>query len=181
MTPGHPALGKSRPSVGALAAGIVLLLAATALAGAQQVASPRADPEVRLDAIFGRDGAAELGAGVQLPAGVYSRIGVIAAAGILRPFDAERGSGASELLTGRLDVLVRFLLDPYRQSALGLSAGAGLTLRAIPHDRVRPRLLVALDVEGRRRANGIVPALQVGLGDGLRVGGILRRGALHAR
>ena len=147
----------------------------------------RADPEVRLDATFGRNGATELGAGVQLPAGVYSRIGVIAAAGYLRPFRTDSYYAANDYptgrdrFTGRLDVLARFLLDPYRQSALGLSAGAGLTLRAIPDDRVRPRLLVAIDVEGRRRANGLVPAFQIGLGDGLRVSGVLRRGSLRAR
>ena len=170
----------------ALVAALVLLLVAAPV-GAQQVVTSRADPEVRLDATFGRNGAAELGAGVQFPAGVYSRVGVIAAAGYLRPFRTDSYYAANDYptgrdrFTGRLDVLARFLLDPYRQSALGLSAGAGLTLRAIPDDRVRPRLLVAIDVEGRRRANGLVPALQIGLGDGLRVSGVLRRGSLRAR
>ena len=74
-------------------------------------------------------------------------------------------------------LLVRFLLDPFRQSAYGLSMGGGLSARAEPGDRVRPRLLLAVDLEGRRSSRGLVPALQVGLGGGVRVGVVLRRGA----
>ena len=74
-----------------------------------------------------------------------------------------------------MDLLTRFLLDPYGQTAWGISAGGGLSLRAEPGDRVRPLLLVALDIEGRRSARGIAPAVQIGLGGGVRIGAVLRR------
>ena len=135
-------------------------------------------PELRADVIAGRQPAVQAGAGVQIPAGYYMRIGLVAAAGArigrTDPFTSSR-------LDGRFDVLARFLLDPFRQSAYGLSLGAGVSLRAEPNDRVRPLLLVAVDLEGRRSAVGWVPALQVGLGGGIRVGVALRRGVAGAR
>ena len=149
-------------------------------AAAQQPAPPPVQPEVRLDAIAGHDPAIQLGAGVQIPTGYYARIGVDVAVGV------PAGRSTSAALTrhgvdGRVDLLARFLLDPFRQTAYGLSLGGGAGLRAEPGDRVRPVLLVALDVEGRRSARGWVPALQMGLGGGVRIGVILRRGAPAAR
>lgn len=145
-----------------------------------QVPRPTSQPEVRLDGIFGRQPAVQLGAGVQVPMGYYVRVGLDVAVGVATE-DREALLGSAEAppgpLDGRADLLVRFLLDPFRQSAFGLSLGGGLSARAEPGDRVRPRLLVAMDIEGRRSARGLVPALQVGLGGGLRVGVVLRRGA----
>jgi len=166
---------------GALAVACVLAaLALLAPAVAAQVPRPSAEPELRLDAIFGHEPAVQLGAGVQIPMGYYVRVGLDGAVGIAtRDRRALIGSAKSPPgpMDGRLDLLVRFLLDPFRQSAFGLSLGGGLSARAEPGDRVRPRLLVAMDLEGRRSARGLVPALQVGLGGGLRVGVVLRRGA----
>jgi len=142
---------------------------------AQQANEPRAAPEVRADVIAGSRPAVQVGVGVQIPAGYYVRVGLDAAVGVRT--DAPPAGGSSGRVGGRLDLLTRFLLDPFRQSTYGLSVGGGLSLRAEPNDRVRPLLLVAADVEGRRRANGIVPALQVGLGGGVRVGIVLRRSA----
>lgn len=135
-------------------------------------------PELRADVIVGHQPAVQVGAGVQIPAGYYMRIGLVAAAG------ARVGgtdSFTTSRLDGRLDVLARFLLDPFRQSAYGLSLGGGVSLRAEPNDRVRPLLLVAVDLEGRRSAAGWVPALQVGLGGGVRIGVALRHGVAGAR
>ena len=144
-----------------------------------QVPRPSVHPEVRLDAIVGDQPAVQLGAGLQIPMGYYVRVGLDGAVGVatgnrkalIGSADAPPGP-----LDGRADLLVRFLLDPFRQSAYGLSVGGGLSARAEPGDRVRPRLLVALDVEGRRSKRGLVPALQVGLGGGVRIGVVLRRG-----
>lgn len=132
-------------------------------------------PEVRVDALL-RDQrqSVEAGAGVQIPVGYYVRVGVIGAAG------ATFGDGSSSP-SGRLDILGRFLFDPFRQSPLGVSAGAGLSLRAERGDKVRPLLLAALDVEGRRKSGGLSPALQLGLGGGIRIGLGLRWGAPRAR
>jgi hypothetical protein len=133
-------------------------------------------PELRADLIAGARPALQVGAGLQIPMGVYVRTGVDVAVG------SRLGDAAvSSRLDGRIDVLTRFLLDPYRQSAWGISAGAGLSLRAEPGDRVRPLLLVALDVEGRRSTRGLAPAVQVGLGGGARIGVVLRRAIAQRR
>ncbi|HEY2065919.1 MAG TPA: hypothetical protein VGG84_08150 [Gemmatimonadaceae bacterium] len=154
---------------------VVAAALSAADARAQGPNDPRLAPELRADVIAGRQPAVQVGGGMQIPAGYYMRIGLDAAIGLRT--DAPPGGGSSSRVDGRLDLLTRFLLDPFRQSSYGLSIGGGLTLRAEPNDRVRPLLLVAVDVEGRRRQNGLVPALQVGLGGGLRVGVILRRSA----
>jgi hypothetical protein len=145
-----------------------------------QVPSPSVQPEVRLDVIAGHQPAVQAGAGVQVPLGYYVRLGLEGAVGVATR-DRKALVGSSDAppgpLDARADLLVRFLLDPFRQSRYGLSVGGGLSARAEPGDHVRPRLLVAVDLEGRRSSHGVVPALQVGLGGGARVGVILRRGA----
>jgi hypothetical protein len=163
---------------------LMLSLMLATRAGAQGVPAPTPQPELRLDVIAGHQPAVQVGAGVQIPAGYYVRLGLDAAVGLaLGDHESLIGSAspAPGRLDGRLDLLARFLLDPFRQSAYGLSVGGGLSLRAEPGDRVRPLLLVAADIEGRRSAHGIVPALQVGLGGGVRIGVVLRRGARLTR
>jgi hypothetical protein len=156
---------------------------AAAVAGApalsaQQPATPPIAPELRVDVITGHDPAIQVGGGVQIPAGYYARIGLDVAVGTPGGRRLAAGLGG---LDGRIDLLARFLLDPFRQTAYGLSLGGGASLRAERGERARPLLLVALDVEGRRSARGLVPAVQVGLGGGVRVGVILRRGAPGGR
>lgn len=148
-------------------------LAVSAAPARAQVPSPAVQPELRLDVIAGHEPAVQAGAGVQVPMGYYVRMGIVGAVGVPTGADAPSPRRAD----ARADLLVRFLLDPFRQSRYGLSIGGGLSARAEPGDRVRPRLLVAVDVEGRRSSHGLVPALQVGLGGGVRIGVILRRGA----
>ena len=145
---------------------------------AQIPENPGLLPELRGDVILGRAAAVQLGVGLQIPAGYYVRVGVDGAVG-MRIDDASLST--QHRLDGRLDVLARFLLDPFRQTSYGLSLGGGMSLRAEPGDRVRPVLLVAVDVEGRRSRRGLVPALQVGLGGGTRIGVVLRRGSAGAR
>lgn len=157
---------------GIAAIGTCAALAALAPALRAQVPRPSVQPELRADVIAGHQPAVQLGAGLQVPMGYYVRIGVDGAVGVSTGGDAPTSGRAD----ARADLLVRFLLDPFRQSAYGLSLGGGLSARAEPGDRVRPRLLVAMDVEGHRSSHGLVPALQVGLGGGVRVGVVLRRG-----
>jgi hypothetical protein len=162
-----------------LAWGVAVVSCAASHAGvAQGPNDPRLAPEVRADLIAGSQPAVQIGGGMQIPAGYYVRIGLDAAVGMRT--DAVPAGGSSSRLDGRIDLLTRFLLDPFRQSSYGLSVGGGVALRAEPNDRVRPLLLVAVDLEGRRRENGIVPALQVGLGGGLRIGVVLRRSSTRA-
>ena len=76
---------------------------------------------------------------------------------------------------------LRFLLDPFRQSSWGFSAGGGISLLAREGDHVRPQLLVALDLEGPRSRSGVSPSIQVGLGGGVRAGIGLRWGSAGVR
>lgn len=145
---------------------------------AQIPESPGLQPELRGDVMFGRQAAVQLGVGVQIPAGYYVRVGVDGAVGVRAN---ATNLSTQHPLDGRLDVLARFLLDPFRQTSYGLSLGGGMSLRAEQGDRVRPVLLVAVDLEGRRSKRGLVPAVQVGLGGGARIGIVLRRGAPGAR
>ncbi|MEO8561212.1 MAG: hypothetical protein ABI601_03995 [bacterium] len=149
-----------------LLAAVSILLAAGAPVGAQQPKLAVA-PELRVDVLGGHGTSVQGGAGVQIPAGAYVRVGVIAAAG-------SRWRDGSSRTDGRVDVLARFLIDPFRQSEWGLSAGGGVTLSAMSGDRVRPHLLVAVDLEGPCTLHGLSPAFQVGLGGGVRAGFGLR-------
>ena len=141
----------------------VLMVAALAAPLPAQQASPRLVPEVRLDAIGASPATVQGAVGVEIPAGWYVRVGVLAGAGA--SIDADDPGAA-----GRLDILARFLFDPFRQSRWGFSAGGGISLLAREGDHVRPQLLVALDLEGRRSASGVTPSIQVGLGGGVRAG-----------
>jgi hypothetical protein len=154
---------------------MLISLAAPAIARAQAVTDARVQPELRLDAIVAdKRTALQAGGGLQLPVGYYARIGIIGAAG------ADVVSEGLEA-SGRLDVVGRFLFDPFRQNRWGLSAGAGVSLRLHAHDRVRPYLLTVIDLEGPQSSGGISPALQLGLGDGIRLGGAMRWGAKSSR
>jgi hypothetical protein len=155
---------------GLLASAALMAGSISGLAAAQTMPRLAPMPELRIDVIAGRQPALQGGVGLQIPVGYYVRVGV----------DGAVGGRTGALPSGgradaRFDLLARFLLDPFRQSAYGLSVGGGLSVRAEPGDRVRPLLLVAVDVEGRRSAHGWAPAVQVGLGGGARIGVVMRR------
>jgi hypothetical protein len=163
----------ARRAGGALLAAIALLAVAPASGGAQQRA-PVA-PELRIDVIGARPTSVQGAIGVEVPAGTYMRIGVLGGAGVA--IDGDESSRAA----GRVDVLARFLLDPFRQARWGFSAGAGVSVRADPGEKVRPRLLAAIDLEGRRTTAGVSPFMQIGLGGGVRGGVGLRWSGRSAR
>ena len=163
-----------RRAGGAIIASAALLATIPAVARAQRQRIPIA-PEVRLDVLGGRPASVQGAVGLVIPAGYYVRIGVLA--GVGSATERDDASGAA----GRLDVLARFLVDPFRQSRWGVSAGAGVSLRADPGERVRPQLLAALDVEGRAARGGFTPSLQIGLGGGVRGGLGLRWSGRRAR
>lgn len=150
----------------------LLLRLSSAVAAQQQPTRPYV--EYRADAIFARGTTTQLGAGVVLPLGVYVRLGVDAAAGSTWRYGDTFGSG-------RVDAIARFLLDPFRESRLGLSLGGGVSApigSAVPSQP--PYLTAVLDVEwGRHR--GTTPALEIGLGGGTRIGIVLRRSPMQWR
>ena len=124
--------------------------------------------ELRVDAIDVRSterGTLHGGAGVNIPLGYYARLEVDGAAGITK----DDGTSFS---SGRVDAIGRFLLDPFAEAAWGFSIGGGVST-LIQQSRAHAYLLVVLDLEAPR-AGPVVPALQVGLGGGVRIGLVAR-------
>ncbi len=150
-------------------------MAGSASLAAQEIAPPPVYAEYRADAILTRGFAVEGGAGAVIPAGTYVRVSIDGAAG---PTWRDGAAHAG----GRVDVLGRFLLDPFREVPYGVSLGGGVSVPYVQGDaHVRPYVTVVLDVEGRRRTSGWTPALQLGLGGGARIGIVLRHSPLRYR
>jgi hypothetical protein len=146
------------------------LAAALPVVGSGQMVQQRIQSEGRLDAIFARTTGVEAAYGFSVPVGIYVRSGIIAGVGAGR-----------HGVEGRTDFISRFSFDPFRQTRWAPYAGAGLSgrYRSELDGGARAYLLVFLGVEGPLplgELSGWVPALEVGLGGGARVGLILRRG-----
>ncbi len=142
---------------------------AVALGAARGQNRPARFAEYRGDVTVGRGTAGEVGVGLQVPAGYYVRVGILAAAGVTWRDGAAPASG-------RVDVVARYLLDPFREAGWGLSLGGGVSVPYVDGDtRVRPYLSLVLDVEGPRvRGGPFSPAFQMGLGGGARFAFALR-------
>ena len=153
-----------------LAAAALLGLALAPVARAQQSARRVLPPlELRADVIDPRstkNGTLQAGAGVNIPLGSYARLELDGGAGVTRHADTDQHSG-------RGDAIARFLLDPFAESPWGLSIGGGMSVLFTDGARTREYLVVVADLEAPR-VGGIVPALQLGLGGGLRVGLVAR-------
>lgn len=152
-----------------LATTFVVLASTRALA---QAPAQRFQPEARVDGIFAENTAVHAGVGLSFPAGLYVRTGVVAGAGVGR-----------HGLDARADFIGRFSFDPLRQSRWAPYAGAGVSARfnstADGGGGTRGYLLFFLGLEGAipaGRTDALVPAFELGLGGGTRVGLVLRRG-----
>lgn len=151
--------------VAPLLLGLTIAAMAPATAAGQGVgAHPQL--EGRLDLIAGGVSAVHAGAGVNIPAGYYARVGLLAGAGARVSGDA--GGSA------RVDAIARFLFDPFFEKRWGLSAGGGVSVRYDEGAGWRPFLAVVIDVEAPTRGP-VIPAVQVGVGGGVRVGVALRK------
>jgi hypothetical protein len=144
------------------------ILAPTALLA--QIPTQQLQSEVRVDGIFARTSGVEAGFGLSIPAGLYVRSGLVAGVGAGR-----------HGVESRADFISRFSLDPFRQSRWAPYGGAGISgrFRSIADGGSKGFLLIFLGVEGplpNGQPSGWVPAVEVGLGGGARVGLILRRG-----
>ncbi|MHB1073260.1 MAG: hypothetical protein ACYC3Q_10610 [Gemmatimonadaceae bacterium] len=144
---------------------MVIAAVAPSVAAGQEVGA-RPQPEGRLDLIAGSVSAVHAGVGVNVPAGYYARVGLLAAAGARVSGDG----GAS----ARVDAIARFLFDPVFEERWGLSAGGGVSVRYDGGTGWRPFLVVVVDLEAPGRGP-VIPAVQVGLGGGVRVGVALRK------
>ena len=163
--------------------GARVLLLVVALSGNAAAQSgpplPRLMNEGRVDARWSRSNSVELGWSLIIPMSTYVRTALTAAGGYVRR--DERWMRES-----RYEATTRFLLDPFRQARYGLSLGGGVGMTnsdglfgpprgpfAIRDQKWRPFMLAFADLELRRSA-GLTPALQVGIGSGLRAGFLIR-------
>ena len=158
--------------------GLPLLFAATSALAQSGPPLPRLMNEGRVDGRWSRSNAVELGWSLIIPTTTYLRTTLTAAGGYI--WRDQRWMRES-----RYEATARFLLDPFRQARYGLSfgAGAGLTnsdgLFGEPNSlemrfqKWRPFLVTYADLELRKTA-GLTPAVQVGIGSGIRVGLVVR-------
>ena len=157
----------------ALVLAFATLTTAASVAAAQRDIRPRPRAEARVDYLGPNPKSVQAGLGVNIPLGMYVRLAIVGAGGASWQ-DGESGASA------RGDVIARFSFDPFRERRWGLSAGGGLSVRydeslAASGDRWRALIAIVLDLEGPL-VGPVTPALQVGLGGGVRVGLILRGG-----
>lgn len=158
-----------------LVAGMVL---ASRLGAQSGPPLPRLMNEGRVDARIARSNSVELGWSLIIPASVYVRTALTAAGGYVR-------RDQQWMRESRYEATARFLLDPFRQAHYGLSLGGGVGITnsdglfTAPNvlgqqsQRWRPFLAAFADLELRQTA-GLTPAVQVGVGSGLRVGLVVR-------
>ncbi|MBA3341350.1 MAG: hypothetical protein H0T48_05895 [Gemmatimonadaceae bacterium] len=160
-----------RPFVAVIPVMLALCLIFAKEVGAQttSVANQGLSPEVRVDAIFARETALHAGIGLATPLGTYVRAGVVGAAGV------SNGSPS-----GRVDAVVRFLLDPFRETKWGPYGGGGLSTRFGDGRAARALMLIFFGAEGPLN-RGFSPAIEVGLGGGARLAIVLRRGVAERR
>ena len=142
---------------------VALVAAPVARPGAAQV------PEARVDAIIAETSAVHAGVGVSVSAGTYLRSGVVAALGASR-----------DGLSGRVDLLNRFHLDPFRESRWAPYAGGGLTARFDNGSKSRVYLLIVLGIDGPAK-RGLTTSFEAGFGGGGRIGFVIRRTSAERR
>jgi hypothetical protein len=138
--------------------------------GAQVVrdSQPGVRAEALVDAIVARRTTTEIGAGVNVPIGIYVRGGADVAGGVVAGGAQPVGPAV------RGDVFGRFLLDPLAEHRWGPYLTGGASYRAESRDHGRVYLLALIGVEGPRQGR-VVPAIEAGFGGGFRVGFVLRR------
>ena len=125
--------------------------------------------EVRVDAIVSKTAAIHGGVGVMVPTGTYLRSGLVGAIGSSR-----------DGISGRLDFINRFHLDPFRESRWAPYAGGGVSARFDADRKQRVYLMILMGIDGPA-AKGITTTLEGGLGGGGRIGLIVRRATAKRR
>jgi len=149
----------------AIAAVFIAVLAPAILASGAEAQSA----EGRVDVFADGPPAIHAGAGFTVRAGTYLRSGLTGAIGASR-------NGIS----GRVDFMNRFHLDPFRERRWGPYAGGGLTARFDDNRSDRFYLLLIAGIDGPAR-RGVTTAIEAGLGGGARLGLILRHAAAERR
>jgi hypothetical protein len=166
MRSGVPPASILRAGLWAAAAGVL----AARPTPAQQAAS-RFAPEGRVDVVVARATAVQGGAGASTPLGTSFRLGAVAGVGAI----LDGGSTDGSRVSARVDVFGRLLVDPLKEWRWGPYVGGGASVRSDYGHRPRGYLLALLGVEGPWMG-GWIPAIELGLGGGTRIGVVLQRG-----
>jgi hypothetical protein len=146
---------------------LLLVLLAAAPVAAQRPTPPLATrAEFRIAVPLTPAAGVEAGVGAEIRAGWYARVGAGITAGTVRSANEWEAVQHAALTA-------RFLFDPYGERRFGLYGGAGLGIGLADGRSSRGELLVLAGVEGAARGR-FIPALEVVLGGGVRVQGVLR-------
>lgn len=136
--------------------------------GAQAPVRAMPQPEARLDAVVTPGGGVLTGVGVNRRFGWYARGGATLSVGAVR-------DGDGWAATQRLELVSRFLFDPFGEHRRGVYGGVGVAVRHLAGDVTRPELVLVAGVEGPRVGNAPIPSVEVALGGGLRIGMVWRK------
>ncbi len=158
-------------SVSSAVSSVVISISCPLSAAAQRPVETarRAAIEGRVDAIAAGPAAVHVATGFTIRTGTYLRSGIDAGVG-----------ASSDGLSGRIDLVNRFHLDPFRQSRWAPYGGGGLGARFDNRRRGRAYLLVFAGLDGPV-TRGLTTSLEAGLGGGGRIGMIIRRAAAERR
>jgi hypothetical protein len=110
--------------------------------------------------------------GVAVPAGTYARLGGVLAAG--RYLNEPRRTAL------RADAVLRFHVDPFRQSRVAMYGAAGMSVRHDQDRSWRPYMIARVGIEGSTRSRWL-PAVEAGLGGGAHLALVIRRARDRAR
>lgn len=157
--------------VGVLVSALVSVLSAARSVAAQAPAGVQV--EARAEYIEARTSTLQGGAGLNVPAGRYVRLGTVVAGGVAIRGGAARGAA-------RADLLARFLLDPFRESRVGLYGIGGISALYDGFEETRARLMLGVGVETRPRGRHVL-AGELALGGGVRIAFVVRRARRSGR
>lgn len=146
-------------------AALLILAAGAVIAGSAEAQG--AALEGRVDALVARTSAVHAGAGVTFHTGTYLRSGIVAGVGT-----------GDDGPSGRIDIVNRFHLDPFRESRWAPYAGGGVSGRFGGDRGVYLLLLIGVDGPVSR---GLTTSVEAGLGGGGRIGVTVRRAAAERR
>ena len=117
--------------------------------------------EGRLDAILASTPSMQGGVAVNVPVGLYVRLGAAVAGGVAHRDGASRTAA-------RGDLFARFLLDPFRESPWGVYGVGGLSAMYDGFEEWRPRVMAGVGVE-RGPRHGRAWGGELALGGGIRL------------
>jgi hypothetical protein len=143
---------------------------ATVAQGQGQRDPQRIEPEVRLDGIIARNSALQAALGADVPVSPSMHLEIAAGAG--PSFEASATGGRN--VSGRIDAIVHFLIDPHHLMRWSPYAGGGIGARYDHGPDWRAVAIIVAGVNAPKWKHAI-PFIEAGFGGGVRIGAGLRR------